>query len=334
MKRDDRLFIASKQQAHKEILRLLGETEPDTITIVAIGPLTNLAMAAAEDPETFLRVHEVVVMGGNINEPGNVSHDPASRAQLAHSELTFRLIKWLFGSIRNVLNMKHQMSPVAEFNTFADTVAAARVYALTSPNPRSTMPPHPPVPSGLKEGSHPPPFLRPYPEQLTKRLKLTLFPLDITERHELTRGQYRKAVEPLLAKKSPLAEWTMAFLNSTFNKIETLQHGINGDNVGLQLHDPLCIGYCMASDETLKNWEIIENEDIRVETSGQWTRGMCVVDKRTRAKREDDEMGEVAGDSGNWLNRKAGNRMRRAIRSPGQEHGAFGTELLHRIFAQ
>lgn len=62
---------------------------PGELTIVAIGPLTNLARALERRPDVAQHVHEVVIMGG-ANNAGN-------------------------------------MSPVAEFNFFADPDAAACV---------------------------------------------------------------------------------------------------------------------------------------------------------------------------------------------------------------
>lgn len=86
------------------MLEILRNNEPGTVTIIALGPMTNLSLAAKEDPETFLRAKEVVAMAGALKIPGNIT-------------------------------------PVAEFNVYSDAYAAAHIMSLTSPDPASTCPP-------------------------------------------------------------------------------------------------------------------------------------------------------------------------------------------------
>jgi len=67
------LFTASNDPSWKVILQILRDNPVDTITIVAIGPMTNLALAAAEDPKTLMKAKEILVMGGAVNHTGNMT---------------------------------------------------------------------------------------------------------------------------------------------------------------------------------------------------------------------------------------------------------------------
>ncbi|MBV9583145.1 MAG: nucleoside hydrolase [Chloroflexi bacterium] len=74
--------------------RLLAS--PGTLTVVCTGPLTNVALALQREPRIVACVREVVLMGGAARLPGNIT-------------------------------------PVAEFNIYADPEAAARVFEQSWP---------------------------------------------------------------------------------------------------------------------------------------------------------------------------------------------------------
>jgi len=76
---DDRPLTASAPHAEIHTLDaadfIIEATRqaPGEITLVAVGPMTNVAEALRRDPTLPTRVQQLVIMGGTVTEPGNVS---------------------------------------------------------------------------------------------------------------------------------------------------------------------------------------------------------------------------------------------------------------------
>jgi len=73
---------------------------PDQVTIICLGPLTNLARAFQRDPELPMLINQVIISGGSIHCAGNVTpaaefnmfYDPSSARTVFRSPLTKTLI--------------------------------------------------------------------------------------------------------------------------------------------------------------------------------------------------------------------------------------------------
>ena len=88
----------NQKEAHDVILDIIRRNPPGTVRIAAVGPLTNIALAWKKDPETFIKVGGISIMGCALDVCGNTT-------------------------------------PCAEFNTFADPFAARELLQYAPQHP-------------------------------------------------------------------------------------------------------------------------------------------------------------------------------------------------------
>jgi inosine-uridine nucleoside N-ribohydrolase len=88
----DRQHRVSSEKVISELIR----KHPGEITIICLGPLTNLAKALQRDPTLTTSIDKVVISGGSVTAPGNVTaaaefnmfFDPPSARRVLQSPLT------------------------------------------------------------------------------------------------------------------------------------------------------------------------------------------------------------------------------------------------------
>ncbi len=84
----------------EKILSELIHQHPNEITLLCLGPLTNLARLTRRDPSAIPLINKVVISGGSVFHSGNASpisernmyHDPTSAAEVFASATTKSLV--------------------------------------------------------------------------------------------------------------------------------------------------------------------------------------------------------------------------------------------------
>jgi purine nucleosidase len=108
-------------------------------TIVATGPLTNIALAFQKNPETMNNLEELIIMGGAIHEPGNV--DSASEFNFyADPDAADYVMKTIVPKILIPLDATHRalLAPHA-IKEMKDTASARFVKSIIAKYLRAEM---------------------------------------------------------------------------------------------------------------------------------------------------------------------------------------------------
>jgi inosine-uridine nucleoside N-ribohydrolase len=96
-------FAASARQhqpASEKVISELLHQHPNEITLVCLGPLTNLAKLCRRDPSALELINTVIISGGSVNHPGNATSvaernmyfDPRSANEVFTSATTRLLV--------------------------------------------------------------------------------------------------------------------------------------------------------------------------------------------------------------------------------------------------
>ena len=88
-----------QESAHDLIIRLVNEN-PGQITLLCVGPMTNIALALLKQPQIAKNIKRIVAMGGSIHYPGNstpqseynVFCDPESYDIVLNAGVDFTLV--------------------------------------------------------------------------------------------------------------------------------------------------------------------------------------------------------------------------------------------------
>jgi purine nucleosidase len=56
-----------------ELIAKMARQDPGEVTLIAIGPLTNLALAVKKNPEGMGKLKDIVIMGGAVRTGGNIT---------------------------------------------------------------------------------------------------------------------------------------------------------------------------------------------------------------------------------------------------------------------
>ncbi len=91
-------FDPSNYDGQAGVEFILNETKKDSITVVAVGKLTNIALALKKDP-SFAKRTKIVWLGSNYPEPGeyNQDNDTIAMNYVLNSNIPFEMVTVRYG---------------------------------------------------------------------------------------------------------------------------------------------------------------------------------------------------------------------------------------------